>query len=72
MSEPEKLIELIPVDEGGRGRGGRRGGRGGRRGGGRGRFHEKPKLDQINEEEVLDSDNTEEKEESSDLITGEN
>jgi ABC-type multidrug transport system fused ATPase/permease subunit len=72
MSEPEKLIELIPVDEGGRGRGGRRGGRGGRRGGGRGRFHEKPKLDEINEEEVLDSDNTEEKEESSDLITGEN
>ena len=72
MSEPEKLIELIPVDEGGRGRGGRRGGRGGRRGGGRGRFHEKPKLDEINEEEVLDSDNTEEKEESLDLITGEN
>ena len=72
MSEPEKLIELIPVDEGGRGRGGRRGGRGGRRGGGRGRFHEEPKLDEINEEEVLDSDNTEEKEESSDLITGEN
>ena len=72
MSEPEKLIELIPVDESGRGRGGRRGGRGGRRGGGRGRFHEKPKLDEINEEEVLDSDNTEEKEESLDLITGEN
>lgn len=40
MSEPEKLIELIPVDESGRGRGGRRGGRRGR---GRGKAHEREK-----------------------------
>ena len=70
MSEPEKLIELIPVDESGRGRGGRRGGRRGR---GRGKAHEREKNSEINEEETLgDSDNAEEKEESLDLITGEN
>ena len=73
MSEPEKLIELIPVDETGRGRGGKRGGRGGKRGRFHGRGHGKEKFNEINEEENLgDSDNTEEKEESLDLITGEN
>ena len=73
MSEPEKLIELIPVDETGRGRGGKRGGRGGKRGRFHGKGHEKEKFNEINEEETFgDSDNTEEKEESLDLITGEN
>ena len=73
MTEPEKLIELIPVDESGRGRGGRRGGRGGRRGRGRGREFEKGKFGELSQEDTLgDSDNTEEKEESLDLITGEN
>ena len=50
MSEPEKLIELIPVDESGRGRGGRRGGRRGR---GRGKAHEKEKNSETNEEVVV-------------------
>ena len=73
MTEPEKLIELIPVDESGRGRGGRRGGRGGRRGRGHGREFEKGKFGELSQEDTLgDSDNTEEKEESLDLITGEN
>ena len=73
MTEPEKLIELIPVDESGRGRGGRRGGRGGRRGRGHGRDFEKGKFGELSQEDTLgDSDNTEEKEESLDLITGEN
>ena len=73
MSEPENLIELIPVDERGRGRGGRNGGRGGRRGRGRGKGYEKEKFEEISTEENLgDSDNAEEKEESLDLITGEN
>ena len=73
MSEPENLIELIPVDERGRGRGGRHGGRGGRRGRGRGKGYEKEKFEEISTEENLgDSDNAEEKEESLDLITGEN
>ena len=73
MSEPEKLIELIQVDEAGRGRGGKRGGRGGKRGRFHGKGHEKEKFNEINEEETFgDSDNTEEKEESLDLITGEN
>ena len=70
MSQPEKLIELMPVDERGKGRGGNRRGRGGR-GGRRGRAHEKDK--ERDEEEILgDFDSEEEKEESSDLITGEN
>ena len=73
MSEPEKLIELIPVDESGRGRGGKRGGKGGKRGRFHGKGHGKEQFNEIKEEETLgDSDNTEEKEESLDLITGEN
>jgi len=73
MSEPEKLIELIPVDESGRGRGGKRGGRGGKRGRFHGKGHGKEQFNEIKEEETLgDYDNTEEKEESLDLITGEN
>ena len=72
MSEPEKLIELIPVDESGRGRGGKRGGRGGKRGRFHGKGHGKEQFNEIKEEETLgDSDNTEEKEESIELITGE-
>ena len=74
MSEPENLMELIEVDESGkgRGRGGKRGGRGGKRGRGRSREYHKEKLDENEEEEILgDSDNTEEKEESLELITGE-
>ena len=75
MSEPENLMELIEVDESGkgRGRGGKRGGRGGKRGRGRSREYHKEKLDENEGEEILgDSDNTEEKEESLELITGEN
>ena len=74
MSEPENLMELIEVDESGkgRGRGGKRGGRGGKRGRGRSREYHKEKLDENEGEEILgDSDNTEEKEESLELITGE-
>ena len=52
--EPEKQIELIPVDEfRGHGRGGR-GGRGGRRGRGRGRGHGREDNSEFVEEEVLD------------------
>ena len=78
MSEPENLMELIEVDESGKGRGrggggGKRGGRGGKRGRGRSREYHKEKLDENEGEEILgDSDNTEEKEESLELITGEN
>jgi hypothetical protein len=67
-------MELINVDESGRmkGRGGKRGKRGGKKGGNRERDHKVEKLDSNDEEEVLgDSDNTEEKEESIELITGE-
>ena len=67
-------MELINVDESGRmkGRGGKRGKRGGKKGGNRERDHKVEKLDANDEEEVLgDSDNTEEKEESIELITGE-
>ena len=70
--EPEKQIELIPVDEfRGHGRGGR-GGRGGRRGRGRGRGHGREDNSEFVEEEVLDDPQSgEEREESLDLITGE-
>ena len=45
--EPEKQIELIPVDEfRGRGRDGR-GGRGGRRGRGRGRGHAEKEIQNL-------------------------
>ena len=71
MSEPEKLIELMPVDENNKGPGGNRRGRGGR--GRRGRGRGKGLENERTEEEILgDFDNEEEKEESIDLITGEN
>ena len=71
MSEPEKLIELMPLDENSKGKGGIRRGRGGRgrRGRGRGNSLERER----EEEEIIgDFDTEEDKEESADLITGEN
>ena len=66
--DTEKAIELIPVEEG---KGNRRGGRGGRRGRGRGRGHGRDGYNHISQEESInDSENGEEREESSDLITG--
>ena len=67
--EPEKSIELIPVDDN---KFSRRGGRGGKRGKGHGRGHGRENYEILNDEEKLDDyDTGEEKEESSDLITGE-
>ena len=71
MDEKENAIELIPVEEGHVKHRGGRGGRGGRRGRGRGRGHGREGFSKFNEEESMnDSDNTEDKEESLDLIKG--
>ena len=69
--DSEKEIELMPVDEQhSRGRGSRRGGRGR----GRGRGHGRERYNnRFNDEETLnDSEDREEKEESLELISGEN
>ena len=71
MDEKENAIELIPVEEGHVKHRGGRGGRGGRRGRGRGRGHGREGFSKFNEiESMNDSDNTEDKEESLDLIKG--
>ena len=67
--EPDKSIELIPVEEGHLSR---RGTRGGKRGRGRGKGHGRDGYGELAQEEALDSENSETGEESSDLITGEN
>ena len=68
--EPDKSIELIPIEEG---QGGRKGGRGGKRGKGRGKGHGRDGYGELAQEETLnDSENSEAGEESADLITGQN
>ena len=68
--ESDKQIELIPVEENNFHH---RGGRGGRRRGGRGRGHGREGFGNLSEEETLnESQNIEDKEESIDLITGQN
>ena len=63
-------IELIPVDEQIRHRDGRGGGRRGRFRGRGGQGHGREKYMNLNDEEKIDDDSNEEKEESIDLITG--
>ena len=63
-------IELIPVDEQIRHRDGRGGGRRGRFRGRGGHGHGREKYMNLNDEEKIDDDSNEEKEESIDLITG--
>ena len=67
MNEPEKLTELVPIDEKKQLRGGKRGGKKGR---GREKNYGRERLEEEIIEETLDnSDNNEEKEESLGLIS---
>ena len=68
--EPDKTIELIPIEEG---HASRKGGRGGKRGRGRGKGHGRDGYGELSQEEAInDSENSEAGEESADLITGQN
>ncbi len=71
MNEPEKLTELVSIDEKKKLRGGKRGT--GRKGRGKERNYERESNEEETLEESLDNlDNSEEKEESLGLITDEN
>ena len=68
--EPDKTIELIPIEEG---HASRKGGRGGKKGRGRGKGHGRDGYGELAQEEAInDSENSETGEESADLITGQN
>ena len=68
--EPDKTIELIPIEEG---HPSRKGGRGGKKGRGRGKGHGRDGYGELAQEEAInDSENSETGEESADLITGQN